>query len=82
MRKIPYKNISKNAKTVLNLHPKLAVANPIKMVEVKTEIQKCFYKQRLNMKSEEERNLAGETEEEAEKREREEQRSKKQVAST
>ena len=61
-----------NYKTVFNIHPKLAVANPIKMVEVKTEIQKCFYKQRLNMKSEEERILAGETEEESEKREREE----------
>ena len=69
---IDKENISENVKSVLNLHPKFAVANPIKMVEVKTEIQKCFYKQRLNMKSEEDRNLAGETEEEAEEREREE----------
>ena len=56
---IDKQNISKNVKTVLNLHPKLAVANPVKMVEVKTEIQKCFYKQRLNMRSEEEKHLAG-----------------------
>ena len=47
------KDISKNVMEVLKLHPKLAVHNPIKLVEVKTEIQKGFYKQRLNMKSEE-----------------------------
>ena len=69
---IDKENISKNVKSALLLHPKLAVANPIKMVDVKTEIQKCFYKQRLNMKSEEDRLLAGETEEEAEVRETEE----------
>ena len=39
------------------------------MAEVKTEIQRGFYKQRLTMKNEEERELLGESEEEAEKRE-------------
>jgi len=62
--------ISENVNKVLKLHPKLAVANPIKMVEVKTEIQKCFYKQRLSMKNQEERILMDETEEEAEEKER------------
>ena len=51
------------------LHPKFAVAKPIKLAEVKTEIQRGFYKQRLTMKNDEERELLGETEEEAEKRE-------------
>ena len=57
------------AKEALKLHPKLAVHNPIKLVDVKTEIQKGFYKQRLNMKSEEEREELGENQEDAEERE-------------
>ena len=64
------KTISENVNSVLKLHPKLAVANPIKLVEVKTEIQKCFYKQRLSTRNQEERILMEETEEEAEERER------------
>ena len=63
-------NISTNVKEVLKLHPKLALHKPISLVDVKTEIQKGFYKQRLNMKSEEEREEMEETEEEAEERER------------
>ena len=58
-----------NVKEALKLHPKFAVVKPIILAEVKTEIQKGFYKQRLSMKNEEERILAGETEEEAERNE-------------
>ena len=39
------------------------------MAEVKTEIQRGFYKQRLLMKNDDERKLLEETDEEAEKRE-------------
>ena len=66
---IDKENISTNVKEVLKLHPKFAVAKPINMAEVKTEIQRGFYKQRLTIKNEEERELLGESEEEAEKRE-------------
>ena len=57
------------AKEALKLHQKLAVHNPIQLVDVKTEIQKGFYKQRLNMKSEEEREELGENQEDTEERE-------------
>ena len=58
---------SSNIQEVLKLHPKHALPVPVKLSEVKTEIQKGFYKQRLSMKREEERIADGETEEEAEK---------------
>ena len=61
------RTVSNNVQEVLKLHPKHALPVPVKLIEVKTEIQKGFYKQRLSMKREEERIEAGETEEEAEK---------------
>ena len=59
--------VSSNVHEALKLYPKHALPVPVKLIEVKKEIQKGFYKQRLSMKREEERKEAGETEEEAEK---------------
>ena len=66
---IAKETVPENVKKVLQLHPKFAVAKPINMMEVKTEIQRGFYKQRLNMKNEEERKLVDESEEEFENNE-------------
>ena len=64
--------VTKNMKSVLQLPPKFATYNPVKLAEVKTEIQKCFYKERLNISNQEERNTLGLTEKEAEEKEHKE----------
>ena len=64
---IAKETVPENVQKVLQLHPKFAVTKPINPLELKTEIQRGFYKQRLSMKNEAERKLTGESEEEYEK---------------
>ena len=66
---IEKETVPNNVKEALKIHPKFAVSNPIVLSEVKTEIQRGFYKQRLSIKNEADRLLFEESEEEAEKRE-------------
>ena len=48
---LPKIKVPENVKKVLQFHLKFAVTKPINVLELKTEIQRGFYKQRLSMKN-------------------------------
>ena len=62
--------VTDNIKRVMCLPPKTAVFNPIKLEQIELEVDKARVKARWHERSEEERNLAGESVEEAHEKDR------------